>query len=177
MRCAYGPRMNTQTRTSGLDAAPLGLGSVLVDSLPAALLTDDSPDRYTVEAVFTRRPSRDEIAGILSGDTRERLAGAGYPTAELTVSDRRLEIANTNLEELAGGLATVLADRLAEISATVRAEQDAAAARSRELVITEQARAAAVASLARSVSFIPTPPSDAPAFGPAEAARPRLSAV
>ncbi len=169
-QCAYGPKMNTQTRTSGLDAAPLGLGSVLVDSLPAALLTDDTPDRYTVEAVFTRRPSREEIAAILSGPTRDRLGLAGYPTAELTVSDRRLEIANTNLGELTAGLATVLADLLADISATVRSEQDAAAARSRELIATEQARAAAVATLARSVTFTPTHAAPAAVFGPAVSA-------
>ena len=32
--------MDTQTRTSGADTATLGLGSVLVGSLPAALMTD-----------------------------------------------------------------------------------------------------------------------------------------
>ena len=84
--------MKTQTRTSGADVAALGLGSVLVGSLPAALLTDHAPERYTVEAVFTRRPERDEVTEILGIETRDRLARAGYPTVEVTVSDRRLEI-------------------------------------------------------------------------------------
>lgn len=145
--------MKTQTRTSGADVAALGLGSVLVGSLPAALLTDHAPERYTVEAVFTRRPERDEVTEILGIETRDRLARAGYPTVEVTVSDRRLEISNTNLEELRDGLAAVLADRLAEISAGVRARQDAAAMKFHDAAETEQARAAAVAALAESITF------------------------
>ncbi len=150
---AYRSVMETQTRTSGTAAATLGLGSVLVGSLPAALMTDHAPDRYTVEAVFTRRPERDEVTEILGEDTRTFLARAGYPTVELTVSDRRLEIANTNLEELRDGLARVVADRLAEISAGVHAKEDAAADRFRDAAASEQVRAAAVAALAESVSF------------------------
>jgi len=150
---AYRPIMKTQTRTSGSDAATLGLGSVLVGSLPAALLTDESPDRYTVEAVFTRRPDRDEVVQILDNQTRDALTRAGYPTVEITVSDRRLEIANTNLEELRDGLATVLAERLAAISDSVRAGRDEAAARSHDAAATEHLRAAAVVELAGSVAF------------------------
>jgi hypothetical protein len=145
--------MNTQTRTSGVDAATLGLGSVLVGSLPAALMTDHAPDRYTVEAVFTRRPERDEVTEILGSETRDFLAKAGYSTVELTVSDRRLEIANTNLEELRDGLAAVLADRLAEITEGVRARQHAAADLFNEVAASEHVRAAAVAALAESVTF------------------------
>lgn len=145
--------METQTRTSGADTATLGLDSVLVGSLPAALMTDHAPDRYTVEAVFTRRPEADEITEILGTETRDRLTSAGYATVEVTVSDRRLEIANTNLEELRDGLGGVLADRLAEISAGVKARQAAAAVRSRDVAATEQVRTDAVAALAESVSF------------------------
>ncbi|GAA1857307.1 hypothetical protein ACFQZV_02710 [Microbacterium koreense] len=145
--------METQTRTSGSDTAALGLGSVLVGSLPAALMTAEAPDRYTVEAVFTRRPERDEIIGILERETRDRLAQAGYPAVDLTISDRRLEIANTNLEELRDGLGTVIADRLAEISAGVRSKRDAAAIRYQEAAAGEQARATSVVALAESVSF------------------------
>lgn len=145
--------METQTRTSGMDAAALGLGSVLVGSLPAALLTDHAPDRYTVEAVFTRRPERDEVTQILGDETRDVVAGAGYPTVELTVSDRRLEIANTNLEELRDGLANLLAMRLADISAGVQARRKAAAGLFQDAAASEQARAAAVAALAESVTF------------------------
>jgi hypothetical protein len=145
--------METQTRTSGAETATLGLGSVLVGSLPAALMTDEAPDRYTVEAVFSRRPERDEITAILGSETRDHLAKAGYSTVEVTISDRRLEIANTNLEELRDGLGSVLADRLAEISAGVRARQDAAAVRFREAAEGEQDRAVSVMALAESVTF------------------------
>ncbi|WP_313356356.1 hypothetical protein [Microbacterium sp.] len=145
--------METQTRTSGAATATLGLGSVLVGSLPAALMTDHAPDRYTVEAVFTRRPDKDEITEILSSQTRDFLAKAGYPTVEVSISDRRLEIANTNLEELRDGLGGVLADRLAEISASLRTERDAAAVRFQQAASGEQDRAAAVAALAESVAF------------------------
>jgi len=145
--------METQTRTSGVDTATLGLTSVLAGSLPAALMTDEAPDRYTVEAVFSRRPERDEIVEILGSETRDRLAKAGYSTVELTISDRRLEIANTNLEELRDGLGGVLADRLAEISEGVLAKQDEAAVRFRDAAAGEQDRAASVAALAESVTF------------------------
>jgi len=135
------------------DVGLLGLGSVLVGSLPATLLTDQAPERYTVEAVFTRRPERDEVAQILGGETRAFLARAGYSTVEVAVSDRRLEIANTNLEELRDGLADVLAERLAQISADVQGRQRDAAARFQVAADHEQQRAAAVAALAESVTF------------------------
>lgn len=156
--------METQTRTGGIDAATLGLGSVLVGSLPADLMTDHAPDRYTVEAVFTRRPEREEVTEILGSQTQEFLAKAGYPRVRLTVSDRRLEVANTSLEELRDGLASVLADRLAGISAGIHARQDAAAARFHDAAEIERTRAAAVAALAESVAFsLPAGGSDASA--------------
>ena len=114
--------MEMQASTSGADVAALGLKSVLVGSLPAALMTDDEPDRYTVEAVFTRQPDQDEVAEILGPGTRSVLANAGYPGVAVGVSDRRLEITNTSLAELRDGLAEVIADRLAEISASVSAK-------------------------------------------------------
>ena len=122
-------------------------------SLPAALMTDAAPDRYTVEAVFTRRPEKDEVAEILGTRTRDDLVSAGYPTVGLAVADRRLVIANTNLEELRDGLATVIADRLAEISTEVHEKQDAAAIRFEEAAMREHTRAAAVTALAESITF------------------------
>ena len=130
---------------------------MLVGSLPATLLTDAAPDRYTVEAVFTRRPEPEEIKEILGADTRAFLAKAGHPTVELTVSDRRLEIANTNLEELRDGLAALLAARLADISAGLHARREAAALQFQDAAEHEQDRAAAVAALAESVSFVARP--------------------
>lgn len=149
--------MDAQTRTSGVETATLALRSVLAASLPATLMTDEAPDRYTVEAVFTRRPERDEVIEILGSETRDFLAKAGYPTVEVTISDRRLEIANTNLEELRDGLASVLADRLADISTEVRDRQDAAAVVFQNAAVSEKTRTAAVTALAESVTFTSTP--------------------
>lgn len=141
------------TSTTSSASAPLGLGSVLVGSLPSALMTADAPARYTVEAVFTRRPQREEIVEILGDETRETLVREGYPTVELTVSDRRLEIANTTLEELRDGLGSVLAERLAAISDHAHERRDAAARRDEKTAESERERAAAVVALAASVSF------------------------
>lgn len=147
---AYGQQMSTQLKND----SPLGLGSVLVGSLPTTLMTDDSPARYTVEAVFTRQADRDEVAAIHGSTTRDHLTASGYPTVELRVSDRRLEISNTNLEELRDGLAIVIAEHLAAISLSLRAERELAALRFSEATGVEQQRAAAVAQLAESVSFV-----------------------
>lgn len=151
---AYREAMNAQLKIAGQSPELLGLGSILVGSLPATLLTDDAPDRYTVEAVFTRKVDRDEVAAIEGGETRAHLSAKGYSTVELRVADRRLEIANTHLEELRDGLAAVLADRLAEISAALVAEREIAAHRFQDASDREQVRAASVAALAESVAFI-----------------------
>jgi len=82
--------MDTHTRTSDAHSATLGLGSVLVASLPVALMTEAAPDRYTVEAVFTRRPEKEEVAEILGTRTRDDLVSAGYPTVELAVLPRHV---------------------------------------------------------------------------------------
>jgi hypothetical protein len=145
--------MGTPKNEVGQGADLLGLRTILIDSLPPTLLTDEAPDRYTVEAVFTRRPHREEVEAILGGTTRAILSDQGYPTVELSVSDRRLEIANTNLEELRDGLATVLAGCLAEISVDVQAQRLLAAARFQAVTERELARAKAVAALIGSVVF------------------------
>ncbi len=146
---AYRQEMSTQLKN---DSA-LGLGAVLVGSLPAKLMTDEAPDRYTVEAVFTRQADRDEVAAIHDGATRDYLSAKGYPTVELHVSDRRLEIHNTNLEELRDGLAQVIAEHLSEMTAAIRAAREVASARFNDASQREQTRAAAVAALAESVTF------------------------
>lgn len=145
--------MNTQLKIAGQSPETLGLETVLVGSLPATLLTDDAPDRYTVEAVFTRKTDRDEVAAIQGSEMRAHLSANGYPTVELRVADRRLEIANTNLEELRDGLAAVIAERLAEVSADLLADREIAAHRFQDASDREQVRAASVAALAESVVF------------------------
>ena len=150
--------MSTTTTADDADIGVLGLRSVLVGSLPPALLTSSAPDRYTVEAVFTRRPEPDEVTQILGNDTRTFLSEHHHPTVELTVSDRRLGIANTNLEELRDGLAGLIAERLAEISTEVKAKHVLAVAQSKIASELELNRAAAVVKLAESVDFA-IPPS------------------
>ncbi|GAB3799050.1 hypothetical protein GCM10028798_11960 [Humibacter antri] len=159
--------MKTSSAANDADIGVLGLRSVLVGSLPPALLTASAPERYAIEAVFTRRPEVEELAGILSPETRDFLTEHGHPTIELTISDRRLVIANTNLEELRDGLAALLGERLAEISVQVRAKRVIAAAQSKIASDLEQDRAAAVVKLAESVNFaarVPAPTASDPAL-------------
>lgn len=145
--------MDTKLKIAGQSPELLGLETVLVGSLPATLMTNDAPDRYTVAAVFTRKTDPVEVAAIEGDETRAYLSAIGFPTIELRVADRRLEIANTNLEELRDGLASVIADRLAEISAALIAERAIVAERFQSASVREQARAASVAALAESVRF------------------------
>lgn len=149
----------------------LGLDSVLVGSLPVGLMTEDPPARYTVEAVFTRRPGKEEIRDVLGGSTRELLAHAGYPDVVLTVSDRRLEIHNTTLEELRDGLAELIALRLAEVGERVQSEREASADSARAFAARELERAAAVAALAATVTFTAQPVEGTAARQRAEAYR------
>lgn len=100
----------------------LGLTSVLPGSLPNSLGTADAPQRYQIDAVFNRRPLPEELTA-LHAETAT-LTDAGYPEVTLTVSDRRLEIHQSNLEELESGLSTVLADVLARISRNVRKDRE-----------------------------------------------------
>lgn len=142
--------MNTQNRSP---SAELEVGDVLASALPATLLTPESPERYTVSAVFTRRPARTEIDAIHDNRTREALSTAGYPTVELRVSDRRLEISNTNLEELTGGLAAAIAERLHDISLDTAAAHDRFEAEVLEKSQRETDRAALVVLAAAAVTF------------------------
>ncbi|QJU54312.1 hypothetical protein SCB71_14295 [Herbiconiux sp. KACC 21604] len=146
--------MNSDPHPAG--TASLGLATVLTNDLPASLLTPEAPERYTVSAVFTRKPMKEEITGILSADTRDHLTAAGYTTVELKVSDRRLQIENTNLEELADGLATILADRLQTISADAAAERDRMSAALSAATQQETDRAALVALAAATIRFQPS---------------------
>jgi len=145
--------METRTQSAGWDLAPLGLSNVLVNSLPDTLLTEDAPDDYTVEAIFSRRPAPDEISELLSPATHSYFERAGYPHAEVAVADRRLRIGHTTLEQLRGGLADVLATRLAEITSEIRQRHEASAERLRASTERDSERAAAVTALAESVTF------------------------
>jgi len=136
-----------------MKAEELSVGAILVDALPPTLFTDDAPERYMVAAVFTRRPTRPEIDAIHAIETRDALRAAGYPAVEARVSDRRLELANTNLEELAGGLAGVIAERLHVISEKSASDDRRLAADALAASQRETDRSALVALAAAAVDF------------------------
>lgn len=133
--------------------ADLGLSSVLTGSLPPTLGTPAAPERYQVDAVFTRRPLPAELDALASSAPHDALLAAGYPDVTLRVSDRRLEIGNSNLEELEGGLSTVLADLLAGISRRVRQVQSAAFDKAAAAADIEHKRTADVLQRAGSITF------------------------
>lgn len=145
--------MSTHTQSGRDTADVLGLRSVLVGSLPTGLMTAAAPETYTIEAVFDRRPEKAELDAIVGEETTRLLTEAGYGSVTLTVADRRLEIHDTTLEQLHDGLAAFLADRLADISMDLRARQAAVEAQTLDLAALENDRAAAVATLAATVSF------------------------
>lgn len=135
---------------------PLGLVSILVDSLPADLLTDTAPSHYTVEAVFNRRIKETESKVLLGEQTLRILQGEGFPHVRLSVSDRRLNIHDTTLEQLRDGLAGTLAKLLAGISEEAQRAQAADDLRLSDELEVERRRLEKVNDLARSVVFAPT---------------------
>lgn len=136
---------------------PLGLTSILSGSLPPSLGTLDAPESYQVDAVFNRRPQSEEVSAIHSPDSLKALSAAGDPSVTLHVSDRRLEIKNTNLDQLEGGLATFLADHLASITENLQMERLAQQARLASAAEAEGSRAEAIGAKAARIAFTPTP--------------------
>jgi hypothetical protein len=136
---------------------PLGLTSVLPGSLPPSLGTLNAPESYQVDAVFNRRPQSDEVSAIHSPDSLKALNAAGYPAVTLHVSDRRLEIKNTNLDQLEAGLATFIADHLAAITATIQTDRLAQQSRLASAAEAEGSRAAAIQVKAARITFNQTP--------------------
>lgn len=135
------------------EAGILGLGAVMTGSLPPTLMTDEAPQQYMVDIMFTRRPVSDEIAAITDQSTRDFLVAAGYPNVALDVVDRRLEVSGTNLVELRDGLATVLSERLAMIGGALRGERKIARDQALRDSDSEAHRLYLVKDLAEQVSF------------------------
>jgi hypothetical protein len=132
-----------------------GVSHILVNELPSDLGMPDAPARYDVAAVFTRRPDPHELERLEQPAVRARLGEAGYADVGLRVADRRLIIERTNLDELAGGLAELIGQILAEIGEHAAAEKV-----SRDEIAAEQARgetsrAAAVVAAAERIDFRP----------------------
>ncbi|WP_181445601.1 hypothetical protein [Gryllotalpicola protaetiae] len=131
----------------------LGLARLVPALLPSALGTEFASRRYTVTAEFTRPPTRTELALIDGPAARARIDEAGYTAVTLKTRDRRLEIHDTNLAELAEGLAAVTVALLAEITHTATAHDAETAAEATRLAQQEQQRAEYVQSAAAAISF------------------------
>lgn len=135
----------------------LRLSGVVTKSLPITLGTPAEPERYTVPALFTRRPSAREIAMMEDDGVRQRLADAGYDGVRLTVDDHRLAIVGTNLEELRRGLATLVATILHDASVASAEQEALRIADLKTLRDHEERRADLVAARAAQVVFQAAP--------------------
>jgi hypothetical protein len=116
--------INVSSGEPAVDNSPesvLRLTSVVAVS--REVYEEKAPDRYTVSAVFSRRVNPAEARLIQGPSAHERLAERGYGHVSLVIDDRRLEIVNTNLEELKAGLASVIGSLVREISEQTRREQ------------------------------------------------------
>ncbi len=130
---AYAPKMNSNSQTTtpppsrtAKESDSFAVDHILVTELPPELGTVDAPERYTVAAVFTRRPLPQELDLLAAPAVDTALAKAGYAHVTLRPADRRLLIGGTNLSELEHGLASVIGGILDEIgtaAATTRSAQ------------------------------------------------------
>ncbi|WP_438853871.1 hypothetical protein [Agromyces sp. M3QZ16-3] len=134
---------------------PFAVDHILVTELPSSLGTVDAPERYTVTAVFTRRPLPQELELLGAQSVDARLTEAGYPRVALRAADRRLLISNTNLNELQHGLAREIGRILDEIGHTVSATRSAQARDAAELASRAAERASRVLAEAERVDFSP----------------------
>lgn len=175
MLTPYDPEMSTnQNDTAAPDAAhappstpadrdavafePFAVDHILLNDLPSALGTVDAPERYTVTAVFTRRPLPLELELLARPEAQTVLTEAGYPTVALTTADRRLFITNTNLSELREGLALVIGRILDDIGASVAETRSAQAREAAELAKRAAERAERVIAEAAQIDFSPHRP-------------------
>lgn len=131
----------------------LTLSGVLASALPHDIGTAKGSALYTVPAVFSRRPQPRELDLLHSIDVARRLAEAGYSEVELRVSDRRLLITNTNLEELKAGLARIVGAILGEVSERASLERTNRAEELDALGLIEEHRLEAVRASAAEVHF------------------------
>jgi hypothetical protein len=143
------------TRPDDLD---LHLRSVLESGLPAQLGTVDEPATYTVPVVFSRQVTASERARIEDPETARRLSiqtGARPKGAslKLVVSDRRLLVENTTLDELRDGLAGALSTMLEEMGHDLRSESADRAAVAQARAVEEARRAAVVHAAVETIHF------------------------
>lgn len=131
----------------------LHLTSVLTGDLPTTIGTDAAPEAYSVPVVLSRRATTEEKKALESPESRATLAQQGWPDARLTVSDRRLVVEHTSLEQLADGLARELDGLLSALGDRIG---DARAVREDEARVaqeSERERQQRVQALADAVTF------------------------
>ncbi|MEI5585078.1 MULTISPECIES: hypothetical protein [unclassified Agromyces] len=141
------------------DFEPFAVDHILVNDLPASLGTVEAPERYTVTAVFTRRPLQPELDLLGAREVDDRLTEAGYPKVSLRTADRRLLIDNTNLAELRDGLAHLIGQILDQIGASVATTRSTQARDAAELAARAAERAHQVMTEVEQVDFSPDRPS------------------
>ncbi|GAA1953692.1 hypothetical protein [Agromyces allii] len=134
---------------------PFGVTHVLVNELPATLGTPDEPERYSVSAVFTRRPTPAELQLLGAPAVEAQLHDAGYPQVVLKPVDRRLVIEHTNLAELAGGLASLVGEILLDIGTRANEHQRELDATSAAQARDEAQRAGIILEAAKRIDFRP----------------------
>jgi hypothetical protein len=142
----------TQNLPTSTESA-LTLSGVLASALPHDLGTAQGPSRYTVPAVFSRRPQPREVDLLHGTSTSRRLADAGYSDVEIRVSDRRLLITNTNLADLKSGLAHLLGMILREVSSHASQERAERAEELDALGLVEEQRLEALRKAAAEIHF------------------------
>ncbi|WP_457948717.1 hypothetical protein ACTAQI_00225 [Pseudarthrobacter sp. alpha12b] len=144
----------TTTQDSAVRAdSALTLSGVLASALPHDLGTAQGPTRYTVPAVFSRRPQPREIDLLHGAGTKRRLAEAGYGDVDVHVSDRRLLITNTNLADLKSGLAHLLGVILHDISAQAAQERTDRSEELEALGLVEEQRLESLRRAASEIHF------------------------
>ncbi|WP_235835755.1 MULTISPECIES: hypothetical protein [Arthrobacter] len=143
----------TQALPSVRADSALMLSGVLASALPHDLGTARGPSRYTVPAVFSRRPQPREIDLLHGTGISRRLADAGYSDVELRVSDRRLLITNTNLTDLKEGLAHLLGMILSEVSTQAARERSERAEELDALGLIEEQRLESIRQAAAEIHF------------------------
>ncbi|MGR0221407.1 hypothetical protein [Agromyces sp. ZXT2-6] len=134
---------------------PFAVDHILVNDLPSTLGTLEAPERYTVTAVFTRRPLQQELDLLAASDVDDRLTEAGYQAVTLRTADRRLLIDNTNLAELRDGLAHLIGSLLDDIGSRVATTRSTQAKDAAELASRAAERAHQVLEEVSKVDFSP----------------------
>jgi hypothetical protein len=155
---AYAPVMSTPSVGPGAipdQFEPFAVDHILVDQLPASLGTVEAPERYTVTAIFTRRPLAQELDLLKDPAVDDQLAAAGYTHVALSTSDRRLLISNTNLHELKQGLARTIGLILEDIGKRVSTTRSAQARDAAEVANRAAERASHIVDEASRIDFSP----------------------